>query len=174
MIAKKKTLLTNGDKNPVKHGQLVGSKKKGHWYDEYYDLFIFKVKPIPYAYLERLAEDLVAWSKLDTSLRIESFYDDKGIGEDDYYRFLKRCEPLKHSHDLAIRRIAVRRDLGAMTRKYDGSWIAKTQSYFDKVYREARKFEADLTKDAQDNQAKIVVMEIMPNSTEVKDKKEDE
>jgi hypothetical protein len=78
---KEKRRLTNGDpvKSPVKHAPLAGSKKPGHWYDEYFDMFFFKMKPIPYAFLERLSEDLVAWSKLDTSLRIESFYDDKDI-----------------------------------------------------------------------------------------------
>ncbi len=173
---KEKKRLTNGDpvKPSVKQEPIVGSKKRGFVYDSYQDMNSFKQKPIAYTFLQALADDLIDWSLKDTSLRIESFYMDEGIRQTDYYRFLERCSELKDAHDVALARIAVRRDTGALTKKYDSSWAARTQAAWDPEYRKARKFEAELTKDAQENQAKIVVMEIMPNSIEVKDKKEDE
>jgi|ERR1041385_2839113 hypothetical protein len=168
-----KRRMTNGDKPSVKHEPIVGSKKRGCVFDSYYDLFIFKQKPIPYSFLERLSEDLMNWSTIDTSLRIEDFWMDRGIRQMDYYRFLERCEELKEAHDIALIRIATRRDKGALTRKFDSSWAARTQAGFDETYRRARKFEAELTKDIQDHGPKLVVIERMPNTIEVKDKKDE-
>lgn len=174
-IAKKpKRRMTNGDPDrSVKHEPIVGSKKKGCVFDSYKDLFTFREKPIPYSFLERLAEDLLAWSQKDTSLRIESFYMDNGIRQLDYYRFLDRCPELRDAHDIAIQRIAVRRDTGALTKKFDASWTARTQAAFDETYRKARKFEAELQKDVQDNGPKVVIIERMPNTPEVKVRSED-
>ena len=168
------TKRTNGDKPSVKQEPITGSKKRGHVFDTYYDLFFFKQKPIPYAFLERLAEQLIAWSQKDTSLRIESFYMDGGICERDYYRFLERCEELREAHEVAIRRIAVRRDQGALTKKFDASWAARTQAAFDSEYRKARQFEASLQKDNEDKVQRVVVLEKMPNVEEVKPIKKDE
>lgn len=168
-----KKRMTNGDKSPVKHEAIEGSKKPGCIFDSYYDMFFFKQKPIPYAYLERLSEDLLKWSQKDTSLRIESFWIDCGICDEDYYRFVERCEPLKRAHDLSLKRIAIRRDTGALTKKFDASWTARTQAAFDPEYRKARKFEAELQKDVQSEGPKVVIIERMPNTTEVKVKKEE-
>ena len=60
----------NGDPVKVKQEPIKGPKKRGCVFDTYYDLFTFKQKPIPYSFLERLAEDLIKWSLKDTSLRI--------------------------------------------------------------------------------------------------------
>lgn len=161
-----KKRMTNGDPQ-VKHELIKGSKKRGCVFDSYYDLFIFKQKPIPYAFLERLSGDLMTWSTKDTSLRIEDFYMDCGIRSEDYYRFLDRCGELKEAHGVAIGRIATRRDKGALTKKFDASWAARTQAAFDETYRKARKFEAELTKETQENMQRLIVIEKMPNTTEV-------
>ena len=168
-----KRKCVNGDpKVKVKHEPIEGSKKRGCVFDTYYDLFCFKQKPIPYSFLERLSQDLLAWSMKDTSLRIEDFYMDCGIRSEDYYRFLQRCEELKEAHEIAITRIATRRDKGALTKKFDSSWAARTQAAFDETYRKARKFEAELSKEVNDNQQKLVVIERMPDTKEVKVKEE--
>ena len=172
MVTKKKILLTNGDPS-VKHEPINGSKKRGFVYDSYQDMTSFKQKPIAYSFLQNLAERLLDWAMKDSSLRIESFYMDLGIRQQDYYRFLDRCSELKDSHEMALNRIAIRRDTGALTKKFDSSWAARTQAAFDPEYRKARKFEAELTKEMQDNQQKLVVMEIMPNTLEVKEKKDE-
>ena len=162
----------NGDPVKVKQEPIKGTKKRNSVFDTYTDLFFFKQKPIPYAFLERLAEDLMKWSVKDTSLRIESFFSDCGIRAEDYYRFVGRCEELKAAHEVAILRIAVRRDIGALTKKYDASWAARTQAAFDETYRKARKFEAELSKEVNESQQKLVVIERMPDTKEVKVKEE--
>ncbi len=169
---KPKRRMTNGDPI-VKQLPERETKRKGCVFDTYYDLQTFKQIPFPYSFLVRLSETLLAWSLKDTSLRIESFYLDNGIRQYDYYRFMERCEELKEAHDTAIQRIAIRRDQGALTKKFDSSWAARTQAAFDPEYRKARKFEAELSKEIQDNQQRIVVIEKMPDSKEVKEKKEE-
>jgi len=159
---------TNGDKPPLKHEPIKGSKKRGFVYDSYQDMTSFKQKPIAYAFLEQLAEKILDWSLKDTSLRIESFYMDLGIRQQDYYRFMERCSELKDSHEIALQRIAIRRDTGALTKKYDASWAARTQAAFDSEYRKARQFEASLQKEKEDNGQRLLVIERFPETSEVK------
>jgi|GEM_PF-3926329 len=163
-----KRVCLNGDKLKVKHEVVTGAKKRGCVFDTYFDLFFFKQKPIPYAFLQRLAEDLWAWSMKDTSLRIEDFYTDCGIRSEDFYRFIERCEELRESHSATMIRLATRRDKGALTKKFDASWAARTQAAFDSEYRKARQFEASLQKDNEDKVQRVVVLEKMPDVAEVK------
>ena len=169
---KPKRRMTNGDPL-VKQLPERETKRKGSVFDTYYDLQTFKQRPFPYSFLVRLSEELQAWSLKDTSLRIESFYLDNGIRQLDFYRFVDRCDELKGAHEAAMQRIAIRRDQGALTKKFDSSWAARTQAAFDPEYRKARKFEAELSKEMQDNQQRVVIIERMPETKEVKEKKEE-
>jgi len=172
MSVRSKRKLTNGDPL-VKQDPNREPRKKVCVFDTYYDLQTFKMKPFPYSWLVRLSEDLRAWSLKDTSLRIESFYLDNGIRQLDYYRFVDRCEELRESHETALQRIAIRRDQGALTKKFDSSWAARTQAAFDPEYRKARKFEAELAKETQDGGQRVVIIERMPETKEVKEKKDE-
>jgi|SRR5579859_2417269 len=172
MSVRSKRKMTNGDPI-VKQDPDREPRKKVCVFETYYDLQTFKMKPVPYSWLVRLAEDLQKWCLKDTSTRIESFYLDNGIRQVDYYRFVDRSEELREAHETALQRIAIRRDHGALTKKFDSSWAARTQAAFDPEYRKARKFEAELSKEMQDNQQRIVIIEKMPDTKEVKEKNED-
>lgn len=127
-------------------------------WEEYYDIYSFQMKPVNMSVKERFAEDLRDWSLKDDSLRIEDFVDERGFNLMTYYRWQETCEALKMAHEFAIRRLASRREKGAITKKYDSTSIFKSQHWYDAVYREAAKAAAALREENNSQEQKIVIM----------------
>lgn len=142
----------------------------------YRDTFSWQEKPMNMAAFERLAEQLYEWSQKKDSFRINDFYDDHGINPSDYYRFCGYCPQLQSAHELALRRIASRREIGALTRKLEPSTVFRSLAYYDHIDKEmiehrasvAAKYKANLEGSSEQ---KVIVIERMPSSDRVPKKK---
>lgn len=118
--------------------------------DYYKDIFSFKEVPIPMQYIERLAQDLVAWARDDKdALKISQFYLERGIHRSTFYKWKDTYEILGRAFTAAKEYIGNRRELGALVikdRKYDPSIIMKSQSFYDEDWKNTVEWEASLRK----------------------------
>lgn len=138
---------------------------------EYRHQGTWKMRPYTQESLIRLAQDLKEWADKETSLRINDFYNFHGIHAKVFYEMLAKCIELEEAHDYAMERIASRREIGSMTRKYDTTTIFKTQAYYDSIYRQEQERSARLKLEAEaaQNQQKVKVeLEIVEKTGHVK------
>ena len=114
------------------------------WLEDYLDLQSMRMKPITEASIERIAYNLIEWSKEDSSVVLRDFYDDKGIPEDAYYRWVKTYPILKAAHELAKGRIGSRREKGGLFRKMDTSIVTLGLAKYDNGWKEFISWKASL------------------------------
>lgn len=122
-------------------------KEKNHVIDHYTDLFFLQTMPVTEAFIDRVASDMIAWSKKDTSLRITDFFNELGIPNAMLYKWMKKWPNLQHAHTYTMSVIAGRRDVGAITKKYDGAYIKDSQAMYDPEYKAFLEWRAGLNKD---------------------------
>ena len=144
---KKSPLVKETKKNSTKEKALPTIRKHGNDLDMFYS---FRQVPITVAQIERIALDLIAWSdKNDSendleSLRLSEFIDSHRLHMRTYYEWLDKFEILRDAHEYAKRRIGARRERGAIKKKYDGSFIARSIGHYLPEYREEAEFMASL------------------------------
>lgn len=103
---------------------------------EYFNLHTMQVSPITQSFIEREAKAIMQWSHLDDSLRITDYTDMKGYPPQEYYRWLDAFPVMKLAHEYAMRRIASRRELGAVTRRFSEKAISWTLGHYDPIYKQ--------------------------------------
>jgi hypothetical protein len=126
----------------------AANNENSPWW-EYKQQGTWRMLPYNIETLKRLATELRSWADKDTSLRINDFYNEHGIHCQTYYEMMGRCEELKEAHDYTLERISSRREIGAITRKYDSVSIYKTLGFYDAVYRSEQKRAAELKLEAE-------------------------
>lgn len=77
--------------------------------------------PIPDSFIEELRHIMREWSDKKTSLRINDFLTENRMGWRTFHSFLDRSDKLKQEYEWTLDKIASRREIGAMTRKFDAS-----------------------------------------------------
>lgn len=142
------------------------------WNEEYFDLFTLRVKPVSDAFIEKVAEGLIKWADLKSSFRISDFYMDRGMDNDDFYRWIKRNKNMKRAHKYAMSRIGSRREKGAMFNELNVTMVTKTLGHYCEIYeKEEQKRSDQRQKENVDNQKTVVVIEKVPNCDKVPPKK---
>jgi len=136
-------------------------KEKVKIIDIYKDIMTFREKPVSLAVIERLSEELNSWSLLDTSLRFKDFYLEKGIPTKTVYRWKEKYEFFNQTYELALNRIASRREIGALTRKYDAATVERFQPLYDSEYKEFIKWKAEI-KDRESQGSGTIVVQMAP------------
>lgn len=119
------------------------TKKAFVLYDDYYCVNDFKRKPVSIVYLDDYAKRFKAWVDStknvdgdgDEPLRLSQWLALEGIYHTDHTRWCKRHEPTRIAHEYVMARIATRREIGALKRRYDASSIARNQWKYDRVER---------------------------------------
>lgn len=140
------------------------------WDEEYFDIFTFKVKPVSDIYMEKLAEKMREWAQQDDSLRLEDFYDLSGISPDNFERWYKRSLPLKTIHDYTIRRLASRREIGALKNELNVSMVCKTLGHYCKIYDSEEEKRIKRHEKERSKEEVLWVMEKAKSSDKVPDK----
>jgi len=141
-------------------------KEKTKIVDFYTDMLFFKEKPVSEAFIERLAQQMVDWSKQDDSLRITQFFNKCGIPNSMLYKWMDRFPVFKAAHEFTMSALADRRDIGALTRKYDGNYIEKSMGMYDPEYRKFMEWRASLADKNKDAQGTLVVQMLPAPQTE--------
>lgn len=132
------------------------------WLEDYLDLQSMRIKPVSELFIERLALEVMEWSKLEESIIFRDFIDNKNIPEDAYYRWVRTYPNLKAAHTLAKGRIGSRREKGAITRKFDGSTIIGSMSMYDQEWKDLAVWKSSL-KDQSASSGNITIN--LPNIT---------
>jgi len=148
---KKKTLNTSTVKKNTNVIPRDSDSGKSPWLEDYFDLQVFKMKPITTGTIQRIAQELLDWSMKDDSIVFRDFYDNKGIPEDAYYRWVRTHETLGAAHRLAKGRVGSRREKGALTRKFDSSFIANSMPIYDQEWKDLLAWKASLKEQTSAN-----------------------
>lgn len=137
---------------------------KSPWLEDYLDLQGFKLKPVTEATIDRISQELLEWSKREDSIVFRDFYDDKGIPEDAYYRWVRTHQQLKAAHAIAKGRVGSRREKGALIRKYDPSFITNSMPMYDQEWKDLLSWKASLKEQSSSN-APVTIN--LPNITTI-------
>lgn len=133
------------------------------WLEDYTDLFTFKRKPISYAFVERIAEELVTWAREDDeALKLSQFYLAKGVPHSTFKKLVNDHPALKIARDSAMQFIGNRREIGALKKKLDSGMISSQMAKYDKSWWTLEEKRAELrartqNKDQGDVTYKVVV-----------------
>jgi len=103
--------------------------------DEYYSVKSQQYHPVTVKFVEREALRLYEWADVDSSLRISQFYNNSGYGSDTFERWCKRFDFMHKAYLYAMSKIAERREIGALTRKFDSNAVFRTLGFYDPIYR---------------------------------------
>lgn len=101
--------------------------------------------------IDVVCKSLIEWVQDDNSLRIDQFLYSRKLTRSKFYNWLKIYPKLQEYFDMAIMAIANRRDIGAMTRKYDSHYISKTMGFYCQVHKDEHKREIELKQAADAN-----------------------
>jgi hypothetical protein len=141
--------------------------EKPRWFDEYTDLMTFKKLPVHDMYLDRLAQELMAWVREDdTAMNVKEFLFKKGIHYEDYRRFISRHDNLRIADQEARRFFGVRRENGAIRRIYDSTAVLRSLPMLDSEWKENVEWQSNLKqKEVQEQRQTIVVLEKFPEKS---------
>lgn len=106
------------------------------WLDDYLDLGVMRLQPVNAATLERIAMELLEWSKKDDSIVFRDFLDSKNIPEEAYYRWVRTYPELKMAHTMAKGRVGSRREKGGLFRKMDAGLVTLGLAKYDDEWKE--------------------------------------
>ena len=98
---------------------------------------------------DKEAQDLDKWSKLDTSLRLYGFVNDKNYFYEDLYDFAKRNDNFAYALRKARQRIAQRREEQVSTGQLNVAVFNKTAHIYDKELVKYSREEDDYKADKQ-------------------------
>jgi hypothetical protein len=149
----------------AKKNSIESSKVAKKTFFDYLDTFTFKMKPISEDSLDKLAEELVRWAvNDDDALKLSQFYIKHGFYDSDFYNWCARNKNLEIAHKTAMIAIGNRREIGAIKRKYDSGTINTSMSIYDKQWKELAEWKANLNKEKEQVEQKIIVIERFPES----------
>lgn len=119
--------------------------KVSPWLEDYMDCFQLKMKPVTQSFIDRLAMELVTWARDDKkALRMSQFYVPRGIHRNTFFRWCDQHPLMKAAKEAALSLIADRREIGAITKKYDTKIIMHTMHHYDSDWRNMDKHHVDL------------------------------
>jgi len=144
-------------------------------WDEYTNLNDGMRHPMNNMIADKMARDLIAWSKNDDyendkeALNIYDFLCDHGILLTTFYKWIEKHEGLREANRYALNKIAARRERGATKKRYDASSVYRMQGHYDPEYKKQMEWQAKLRaqENKEANEQKIVVIERYPETDKV-------
>jgi len=133
--------------------------------------------PVPDYIITEIAEDLEDWAENTQALRAKDFIWQRKLSPHVFYDWIEKFPRLKEAYDFALMAIASRREIGAITRKYDAGSALKMMPQYDKDWANMMRFEAELKKQSQGEAANvnITIEELkIPNSPLVPELKDND
>ncbi len=164
----KKTIYYNTEDDPEKE-----SARRPVVLGEYYNVHQTGMSPVTQLFIDRLVKELVAWADIDEdgkeSLRLNDFYNSKGITTGTWEDLINKHPRLHEAHDYAKERIASRREIGSSRRRYDNATIARTIGWYCGISRDEQRRIAELKNVEQGNArgTLIINMAAAPSTPDV-------
>ncbi len=147
-------------------------------YDNRIKILISYGKPIPDDFLQEVCENMREWADKETSLRFKDYLVERRLHWKVFYQWCERYQPLQEEYDFTLAKIASRREIGAMTRKFDAASALRMMPRYDDEWITNELKLAEIKKVAtgnQGNETKItVVMPEIASSPLVPERKRDD
>lgn len=142
----------------VDNSTVVKLNGKNVIFDEYLDLKSNQMAPATEQTMERMGAKLYIWATENkAALRIHQFCTQEGISLVTLWRWREKSRAFDSYYKEALLAIADRRETGAITRKYDPSFIARSMQFYDPEWKDAE--ERRLKGVEEHGGTKIVVIE---------------
>lgn len=168
MVIKKKSTKSS---TAIQAPPIVNTTQVKTFEEEYYlDMFSFTTVPISSAYIEKFAKEWVDITASDENiLTLEQFFGMKRISRATLQKWLIRSEALREAKELVLMILAIRREVGAITKKYDAAFIKWSHAAYDPAYKKIDEWRAKLG-DTNNviNGTRVVVVEKFENVPDVK------
>ncbi len=173
-------------KTPVKKGVKVNNTTKPNnatketpkiktFVQEFYtDIYTFQTMPIPNHYFDKVAEEWVNYVKNnDDVLFMGEYRIKKGVAKTTFEEWTQRSANMQIARAFVKEIIAMRREKGALLRKYDASTVFKMQYKYDADWKEMEEWRASMKERVEGASGSniTVVMERFPNSPLVPEKR---
>jgi hypothetical protein len=169
MAVKAKTI--NNNKKTLKENKKLTSIKSDNIVvepivlDQFFNVHTRQYHPLTHRFVENQCVLLKDWADLEDSINIYDYFNTQGYSPVIFYKWCQRFPELSEIHDYAIRKLGSRREMGAMTRKYDASTVHRTLGYYHHIWRQETAALAKLKEDASSHETKIVVIEKFSEKT---------
>lgn len=113
---------------------------------DYDAIFQWRSLPVSQTYIQALADNLMAWAddEEEEALRLDDFVDSRRLHYSTFHQWIAKYECLKEAHAYAKRRIASRREKGALKKQYDSSLTARVIGHYCPEYNEELKKNAEI------------------------------
>jgi hypothetical protein len=141
----------------------------------YLNLNTFGMMPVDMDYFKKLAIEWIAQARNTEMLLMTEYPAQKGIPAQTFLDWINRCPELKEAQSLVRTIIAMRRERGGLKNEYNGKMVERMQHLYDRDWRDAEEWRANLAVKSQINtqQPVTVILEAFPSSNLVPPKKED-
>lgn len=123
---------------------------------------------------ERLAREMTDWfENNENAIKIQQYLQFRGIGERTWNRWCNKYQKIGDAHEYCKMIIGNRREVGIITRKFDGVHTAFMMRQYDKAWGEEHEYRANLkSKDKESGETKFIIMSEVADSPLVPKRKD--
>lgn len=174
-IKKKSSVSDNNKKETTPHSNINTDEAPHKHFAFYTCAMTWQDKPVTESFIQRLGENMVKWAREDKdALKVSQFWLLQGISSRDFYNWCEKYPHLKTSHEIAVELIGNRREICAIKKQYDAGMIHNSMPLYDKQWKELYAWKAKVKSEleAKDAGPQIVVIERVPSSDVVPERKE--
>jgi len=113
--------------------------------DFYKHLFTNMTVPVTTSFIARLSEDLLKWAvNDDNALKLTQFTRKVGVHSGTFYRWANKHPTLRNALTAAKEAIGDRREIGALTGKYNYKMVMHQQHHYDNSWWDSEVKRAEL------------------------------
>jgi hypothetical protein len=143
----------------------------GTVFHDYFHIYSMANKPANNRFIDSVARELIEWSTTDDALKIEQFWIMKGISLKTVKKWKTLNENFARAHQHALLAVGTRREVGAIRNRLNAPIIASSMPMYDKKWKKLAEWRASLrNKEEQQDTIRVVVEEV-PSSPMVPEKK---
>ena len=119
-------------------------------YEDHFDIFTLRQKPVSDGDLENKARDLIEWvTKTDRAYKIKQWLVFNGISGDTLKRWRARSEVLDEAYKYALMVLGNRREVGWLEKKLDPTCCRLSMPIYDADWKKMEIWRAKLGDDSQ-------------------------
>lgn len=140
------------------------------FFDEYLNLNTWKMTPLTISFIQKLGEELLVWAQTDpNALTLDQWQVANGVCDETKYRWLEKYPSFKLAWQQAKKALGVRREVGAINRKYEVSMISNVMAHYSNVWKDNAEWRAKLKGDAENKAERMII--VVPSYDEPDEKK---
>jgi hypothetical protein len=109
----------------------------------------WRLTPVSDTFLDKFCEDLMSWSFQEDAFCLTQFLRYYGIHEQVFYDWVKKYEQVKYAHWVAMSNLGDKREIGALTKKYDSGTVEKVMAVYSSVWAAAEVRRSKLRREEQ-------------------------